>query len=581
VVRAVLHHEGAVAAVRDSPLASRIKVELANAQGSSSLYVHESNTTVLRLTNRTGTSILLEPGWPTPDPAPAGVFQLHLYLAALFSDGDSSGIEISAPGWRAQYFAEVEYPRWALTVERQLSWEEGARIELTLANVRPDVRLGTYAIQVELYNLPGVYAVPYTVLVPVERRPAQEDQNLKEAVQVRLKSLDVWITRRTDEPVAGELSLQLANTTAADLVPADMKWGEQDPEFLVSFVYAPGPPGYYALTTPDLAANFEIDADALGWSVQQAESEAQWRLRPDRFSNHAILGTGEAGIARFPIRNVQTQLAPGPTLMYIQYLNVPGYADGFYVEILEKGYRRMDLKGLSVNQRSFSPSEDGPAIGYLTWDVENASLVELSGHGPVSSKGRRFAVKIDRDQRFVLTAYDSALCEILSEYVEVTVDPPISTRWMPCGAIVLWCGAVGDIPPGYALCDGANGTPDLRDRFVLAAGPGERPHTAGAPAHTHGLDGFHATADVVVAGYHGHGMPLKWYARKFEGGDYTVIDTDGDYTPLDQTWATGAHKHGLSVDFASEVSEAQTGGMWPRWYALCYVMKLFPPAPTP
>ncbi|MBA7678649.1 hypothetical protein ES703_86927 [subsurface metagenome] len=36
--------------------------------------------------------------------------------------------------------------------------------------------------------------------------------------------------------------------------------------------------------------------------------------------------------------------------------------------------------------------------------------------------------------------------------------------------IVLWSGAIVDIPAGWALCDGNNGTPDLRDCFVIGAG---------------------------------------------------------------------------------------------------------------
>lgn len=38
------------------------------------------------------------------------------------------------------------------------------------------------------------------------------------------------------------------------------------------------------------------------------------------------------------------------------------------------------------------------------------------------------------------------------------------------GIIVLWGGAIVDIPAGWALCDGLNGRPDLRDRFVIGAG---------------------------------------------------------------------------------------------------------------
>ena len=41
---------------------------------------------------------------------------------------------------------------------------------------------------------------------------------------------------------------------------------------------------------------------------------------------------------------------------------------------------------------------------------------------------------------------------------------------VPVGSIVMWSGAVEDIPSGWALCDGTVGTPDLRDRFVVGAG---------------------------------------------------------------------------------------------------------------
>ena len=37
------------------------------------------------------------------------------------------------------------------------------------------------------------------------------------------------------------------------------------------------------------------------------------------------------------------------------------------------------------------------------------------------------------------------------------------------GVIVLWSGANSVVPPGWGLCDGTQGTPDLRDRFVVGA----------------------------------------------------------------------------------------------------------------
>lgn len=37
----------------------------------------------------------------------------------------------------------------------------------------------------------------------------------------------------------------------------------------------------------------------------------------------------------------------------------------------------------------------------------------------------------------------------------------------PSGAIVIWSGSSDNIPDGWALCNGENGTPDLRGRFIL------------------------------------------------------------------------------------------------------------------
>lgn len=69
---------------------------------------------------------------------------------------------------------------------------------------------------------------------------------------------------------------------------------------------------------------------------------------------------------------------------------------------------------------------------------------------------------------------------------------------LPRGVIVMWSGKIAEIPAGWRLCDGTNGTPDLRDRFIAGAGNiysigatgGEAMHTltiAEMPAHTHTL----------------------------------------------------------------------------------------------
>jgi len=41
---------------------------------------------------------------------------------------------------------------------------------------------------------------------------------------------------------------------------------------------------------------------------------------------------------------------------------------------------------------------------------------------------------------------------------------------IPQYGIIMWKGLVSDIPSGWVLCNGSNGTPDLRNKFVICKG---------------------------------------------------------------------------------------------------------------
>lgn len=73
--------------------------------------------------------------------------------------------------------------------------------------------------------------------------------------------------------------------------------------------------------------------------------------------------------------------------------------------------------------------------------------------------------------------------------------------------ILWWSGAIVDIPDGWALCDGNNDLPDLRDRFIVGAegsypqddtgGSSPHNHTATSDSHVHGVT---VGPDIPVAG---------------------------------------------------------------------------------
>jgi len=78
----------------------------------------------------------------------------------------------------------------------------------------------------------------------------------------------------------------------------------------------------------------------------------------------------------------------------------------------------------------------------------------------------------------------------------------------------MWKGTVGTIPSGWVLCDGNNGTPDLRSRFIVGAGGSYTPgDTGGGMNHTHGA----LPSQVLVA----YGTDVYVWDAVGSGVDYS------------------------------------------------------------
>lgn len=67
------------------------------------------------------------------------------------------------------------------------------------------------------------------------------------------------------------------------------------------------------------------------------------------------------------------------------------------------------------------------------------------------------------------------------------------------GTVFPWYGEISNIPYGFALADGKNGTPNLSDRFLVGAG---KSYNVGA---TGGLDEVILEIDQSISYYHGVG----------------------------------------------------------------------------
>lgn len=181
---------------------------------------------------------------------------------------------------------------------------------------------------------------------------------------------------------------------------------------------------------------------------------------------------------------------------------------------------------------------------------------------------------------------------------------------LPTGAIIMWGGATNTIPAGWVLCNGQNGTPDLRDRFIVGAGnsyavgatggnASTTLSTSNLPAHTHSVSLSGTTAS---AGGHLHSATST---VNDPGHNHSVTDLDvasgyglysnslyAGYTPSATTETTSTAQTGVSVstsiaavtDHTHSVSLTGTTGSIgsaasidnrPPFYALCFIQKTY------
>ena len=91
----------------------------------------------------------------------------------------------------------------------------------------------------------------------------------------------------------------------------------------------------------------------------------------------------------------------------------------------------------------------------------------ITGSGNISAAGN-----LSIDGTATVRTIDAGSAASTSALVTTTagVVQKIAAAPVPVGGIIMWSGNVSNIPAGWKLCNGSNGTPDLRDRFIIGAG---------------------------------------------------------------------------------------------------------------
>ena len=180
--------------------------------------------------------------------------------------------------------------------------------------------------------------------------------------------------------------------------------------------------------------------------------------------------------------------------------------------------------------------------------------------------------------------------EVNQNFLDCIVN---ADKGMPSGGIILWSGEIANIPTGWFLCDGNNGTPNLVGKFIQGAGSGYAVGSTGGSAtmghthtmaHTHSYDHYHYDDHV----HYGQTGPLNdgqtdsydetneqaganpSHTHPFTTGSKNSAGYGQYTTSLNNTYGYAVQTGGASNGTTSDGSNTENR---PPFLTLAYIMK--------
>lgn len=192
---------------------------------------------------------------------------------------------------------------------------------------------------------------------------------------------------------------------------------------------------------------------------------------------------------------------------------------------------------------------------------------------------------------------------------QLTTDILAATQ-LPRGIITMWSGATNAVPSGWALCDGNNGTPNLKDRFIVGAGQSYGVgNTGGSITRTPSVWTNAAGTGIQVAGTAINTSQMPWHTHSGSVGSDASINTEqqtqdatrgtwlnsslfgseSGWSPsrvrkplqefsaslsINGTGGNQPHYHGVTDNGHAHTAAASAIDVRPPYYALAFIMKL-------
>ncbi len=232
------------------------------------------------------------------------------------------------------------------------------------------------------------------------------------------------------------------------------------------------------------------------------------------------------------------------------------------------GQQFFDNTGLPLNGGLIYTYQAGSTTPLATYTdingtIANSNPIVLDSSGRTPSEvwltyGFFYKFVVQTSAGVTLGTYDNI-------YGIIGVANTSTGTTIPTGMISLWYGSIGSVPLGWYLCDGTNGTPDLRDKFVVGAGSAYSVAATGGSTDAIVVSHTHTATSVVTDPGHSHTLN---YSTQLLGGTNSGA--------LVQTGQTSVNSNTTGITVATTNTSAGVSGTnanLPPYYALAYVMK--------
>jgi hypothetical protein len=217
---------------------------------------------------------------------------------------------------------------------------------------------------------------------------------------------------------------------------------------------------------------------------------------------------------------------------------------------------------------TYQAGSSTPLTTYTTYNgtIANTNPIILDSAGRPANE---IWMQTGYTYKFVLQTSAGVTLQTLDNLYPILQNATGTAATIPSGLIAIWSGSTGSIPSGWVLCNGTNGTPDLRNSFILGAGSTYSVGQTGGSADAIVVSHTHTATSTVTDPGHLHNITRPWGINGGTGLYAGSFSTAQGTTDPSSTATTGIT---VATTNASAGSSGTNANL-PPYYALAFIMK--------